>query len=119
MVKPTIDEDEDTDIIDYLALPSLHLTLGPFNKLWDVLVEIAPEINEVAKVLGTVRDDYFGGNFEGNETKKLLKNTDMIRKVLNENLHIFVDFMESLQAVRKPCFGFTLDQNYKECISFF
>jgi len=62
---------------------------------------------------------YFGSNFEGNETKKLLENTDMIRKVLDENLHIFVDCMESLQAVRKSGFGFTLDQNYKECINFF
>ena len=40
-------------------------------------------------------EDYFGNNFEGNETRKLLENTDMIREVLDDNLHIFVDCMES------------------------
>ena len=80
--------------------------------MWDELVQIAPEVNKVAIKLGTVRDEYrsdFGGNFEGNETRKLLENTHLIREVLEDNLHIFVDCMDSLQKVRKACFGFTLD----------
>ena len=38
---------------------------------------------------------------------------------MEDNLHIFVDCMESLQKVRKACFGFTLDGNYKEYIEDF
>ena len=83
-------------------------------------MSLTNEINEVAIKLGTViRDEYFGGNFEGNETRKLLENTHMIREVLEDNLHIFVDCMESLQKLRKFCFGFTLDENYKQCIKDF
>ena len=82
-------------------------------------MSLTNEIIEVAIKLGTVRDDYFGGNFEGNETRKLLENTHMIREVLEDNLHIFVDCMESLQKLRKSCFGFTLDENYKQCIKDF
>ena len=51
-----------TFIIDHLALPSLHLVLSAFNKLWNDLEEIA----EVAEDLGTVREDYHWRQFEGN-----------------------------------------------------
>ena len=43
----------------------------------------------------------------------------MIREVLDDNLHIFGDCMESLEKVRKACFGYSLDQNYKETIEDF
>ena len=47
------------------------------------------------KFLAKAKQTDFGGNFEGNETRKLLENTHMIREVLEDNLHIFVDCMES------------------------
>ena len=43
----------------------------------------------------------------------------MIREVLDDNLHIFGDCMESLEKVRKACFGYSLYQNYKETIEDF
>ncbi len=48
-----------------------------------------------------------------------MENTHRIREVLEDNLHIFVDCIESLQKVRKACFGFTLDGNYEEYIEDF
>ena len=61
-----------------------------------------------------MRADYFGKTWEGNETNKLLKHTTELKKIVPEYLHIFVDCMDSLNDVKKACFGFTLDQNYKE-----
>ena len=110
---------EDTYIIDYMALPALHLILGAFNKLWDNLLEVAPEINSVAQDLGTVREDYFGNNFEGNEVNKLLENTSKLRDVVDENLHIFIDCMDSLQAMKLSCFGYSLGPGWRKAIQRF
>ena len=38
---------------------------------------------------------------------------------MEDNLHIFVDCMDSLQKVRKACSGLTLDGNFKEYIEDF
>ena len=64
-------EDVNTFIIDYLALPALHLLIGPFNSLYKILEELAPEVNKVAEKLGAVKEDYFGKTFEGNETESM------------------------------------------------
>ena len=83
-------------------------------KLWKSVEIICPEINELSKKYSLVRADYFGKTWEGNETNKLLKHTTELKKIIPEYLHIFVDCMDSLNDVKKACFGFTLDQNYKE-----
>ena len=75
---------------------------------------ICPEINELSKKYSLVRADYFGKTWEGNETNKLLKHTTELKKIVPEYLYIFVNCMDSLNDVKKACFGFTLDQNYKE-----
>ena len=60
-----------------------------------------------------MREDYHGKQFEGNEVNKLLKNTSKIRSAIEDNLHIFVDTMESLKEVKDACFGYTLKEDYK------
>ena len=108
-----------TFIIDHLALSSLHLALSAFNKLWNDLEEIAPEINKVAEDLGTVREDYRGRLFEGNETNKLLENTSKIRAVIDDELQIFVNCMDSLYELKLACSGYSLQEDYKEKIKVF
>ena len=49
-------------------------------------------------------------------SNKLLKLTSELKKNVPEYLHIFVDCMDSQNDVKKACFGFTLEQNYKEKI---
>ena len=49
-------------------------------------------------------------------SNKLLKHTSELKKNVPEYLHIFVDCMDSQNDVKKACFGFTLEQNYKEKI---
>ena len=71
-------------------------------------------INDVALELNCVREEYFGKTFEGNETNKLLKNTDKLREVTDESLHIFIECMEGLLKVKQSCFGFTLEESYKK-----
>ena len=96
---PIITPNEDgvpTFVIDYLCLPALHLLLGPFNKLWKELELLAPEVNQVAASLHCAREGYFGKTFEGNETIKILENTEKLKSVIDENLHIFVECMEAL-----------------------
>ena len=44
--------------------------------------------------VGVVSCDQCGKTFEGNETTKLLKNTEKLKKVTDENLHIFIECME-------------------------
>ena len=56
---------------------------------------------------------YHGKQFEGNEVTKLLNNTSKIRSAIEDNLHIFVDTMESLKEVKDSCFGYTLKDDYK------
>ena len=94
-IDPKLGNGIETFIIDYLCLPSLHLVLGSFNKLWKELEIVEPRINDVALELNCVREEYFGKKFEGNETNKLLKNTDKLREVTDESLHIFIECMGS------------------------
>ena len=90
--------------------------LGPFNKLWKSLENLHSDINQLPLKYSLVREDYFGKTFEGNEVNKLLKHIDELRKILPEDDHIFVDNFESLNEVKQACFGFVLEENYKEKI---
>ena len=114
LVDPKLGNVDHTFVFDYLCLPSLHLVLGPFNKLWKELEILEPRINDVALGLNCVREEYFGKTFEGNETNKLLNNTDKLREVTDESLHIFIECMEGLLKVKQSCFGFALEESYKK-----
>ena len=70
-------------------------------------------INELPKKYHLIREDYFGKTFEGNETNKLLKHIGELTSLIPENVQIFIDTFESLDEVKKACFGFVLDDDHK------
>ena len=108
-----------------LALPCLHLTLGPVNKLWKCLEEkVGMQLmNNLAKNLNIVKDEYQGKTFEGKACKTILGNTDIMRvyfEVFEKEEYLpFIDTLEAFEQVVETCFGYTYHDNYEEKIDNF
>ena len=80
-------------------------------------------MNELAKVLNIIKDDYQGQTFEGNACKTILANTDIMRIFLEvndkEDYVPFIDTLESFEEVVETCFGFVYNENFEEKIELF
>ena len=108
--------------------PGLHLLLRSTNHIWVKLEELwveyvtdeTPEdqptppnpAEEFAKSIYMVRAEYHGGEFEGNQCERLLKNTEKLRQALPLHLHSYADCLESLKKVVDSTFSAHLDLNY-------
>ena len=72
------DIENDTPVICIIPPPELHLLIGPVNKLYDSLESEWPESEAWLKVCNIKREEYHGGQFAGNESRKLLKSIDKL-----------------------------------------
>ena len=100
--------------------------LGIFLYLYKLLATVMDtlgslvDIKEWPTALGITMHGYWA-QFDGNQTKKLLENVQVLRNMLrrdrevyeNEFVKIILLAMEEFDAVRKKCFG--LGQRKKQC----
>ena len=60
-------DDEDMLVLDKLCILSLHILIGIVNKLWKTLLYVVVQIEQFAKDLNLVKENYHSGEFEGNQ----------------------------------------------------
>ena len=53
--------------------PELHLMLGPVNTMYDQLSKVWPACEQWIERLYIKREDYHGGSFNGNGSRKLIR----------------------------------------------
>ena len=64
--------DDTTPVILLIPPPELHLLIGPVNKLYTALESVWPESENWLKSCNVKKEEYHGGSFAGNESRKLL-----------------------------------------------
>ena len=107
--------DENTPVILLVPPPELHLMLGPVNKMFDELLKVWPQAEKWSDILHIKREEYHGDQFNGNECRKLLKNTSVLREIAptpNLKIQKFIEAFEMINDVVKSCYVKNLAQNY-------
>ena len=101
----------------------LHLLLGVVNGLYDHLDKILKNnsftisASDWSVPLGLIHLAYYGGQFNGNQCKKLLLSTDRLEQILRMagTYHVAMPILDTFLAfneVRKACFGVLLDKEH-------
>lgn len=120
-------------IVNEIPPPELHLFIGFFNDLYDMVLKFDEILSEEwTDYSHAVREEYFGGTFEGNESRRLLNRTDTLKlKVLaqkereerenkdSSRLGKILEVTEVLEAFKMvvvSCFGWRLDGGYETAI---
>ena len=115
---------ESGSVIDFVALPELHLLLGIVNKLFAELKSADPQVaKEWAKKKLHLRATEWSEQFAGNECRKLLKNTKELRSIVNNlprnqrdkktKIKLLADAFESFHGLVNSCFGTVLRDTWE------
>lgn len=117
---PIISELDETLVLDKFPPPELHLLLGVVNKVFECLERMFPEISlEWAKFCNVQKELMHGGTFNGNSSRKLLKNVSFLEENLPLTFLLFAEVFNSFNIVVSSCFGKTLDENAAQHIETF
>eukprot|EP00733_Pompholyxophrys_punicea_P000585 Pompholyxophrys_punicea_v1_NODE_178_length_2994_cov_7.487581.p1 type:complete len:680 gc:universal NODE_178_length_2994_cov_7.487581:2498-459(-) len=106
--------------LDFVAPPGLHLLLGVFHKLYDAMKAKMRarqlQLHEAAlKKHCIFRSEYFGGSFEGNQVRKILKLLDSLHMLPGPELSA----LRELNRVVVACFGMHREADYQKRIADF
>ena len=114
--------DESTLVILLVPPPELHLLLGPVNTLYDELTKEWPQAEEWSTKLNIKREEYHGGKFNGNDSRKLIKNLSVLKEIApTPSLRIqdFIATYDAFNDVVTACYGKNLATNYIDKINTF
>lgn len=111
-------------IIEKITLPELHLMLGGVNKIFKELEKAYPVISaDWAQSCNVYQQRYHGGEFNGNSCRIILKKTDVLQRLAEENQCFgcieYVEVFRCLNQVVSSCFGKTLNPGYRTHINNF
>ena len=112
-------QDDTTPVLHIVPSPELHLMLGPVNTLFDEMSKVWPGSEEWLNGCHVKKSEYHGGQFEGNDCRKLLRNVDMLQELCPHEYHQFVDAFISFNDVVTLCYGRNLLPQYKTSLSNF
>ena len=121
VIHPTMlndDEEDNTPVILLIPPPELHLMTGPVNTMFSHLEAIWPESEQWPKLCNVKKSDYQGGQFTGNDCRKLLNG---VAKMPNPRGMVkkYADAFNSFNEVVSSCYGDELKDNYIERIQSF
>ena len=114
--------DDSTPIILLIPPPELHLLLGPVNKMYDEMLMVWQQGEEWSDRLYIKREEYHGGQFNGNDSRKLLKNIAVLKEITpstNKKVLDFIAAFEAFNDVVAACYTKKLASNYKEKLKAF
>ncbi len=82
-----------------------------------------PDTKEWEQACHVEKDAQFGGSFDGNACRRLLKNSDILDRIVCSNglfeCKKFVTAFKALDKVVESCFGANLEPMYKDHIAAF
>ena len=124
VIHPTMfasdDIDESTLILLLVPPPELHLLIGPVNTLYEELSKVWVGSENWIKKINIKREEYHGGSFNGNDSRKLLKNVGILKELLlPSQCKLFIEAFESFNDVVTACYGKHLSLDYKDKIKKF
>ena len=73
--------DDSTPVLTIVPPPELHLLLGPVNHLYNEINKVWPQGEDCLKSCFVKKSEYHGGSFEGNDCRKLLKNSNLLTEL--------------------------------------
>ncbi len=111
--------DMSTPVIYKVPPPELHLLLGTTQHLYDSLSKLWPGIDAWLASINITKSDYFGGCFEGNDARKILKNISSLEERCSEDLRSYIETFRKFDDVVSSCYRHDLAENYKDNIAEF
>jgi hypothetical protein len=121
--QPIIRLSDDTLVLDFIPPMELHLLIGVVNHLFKNLCQVWQNADEWPKMINIQQQPFHGGQFAGNECRKLLRNVDSLQQLAEKHACFlafpFIETLRKFDAVVHACFGNTLQQNYCELIEEF
>ena len=104
-------DDQDTPVVQVVPSPELHLLLGPTNLMIEELGKVWGECHAWLQSLHVTKEEYFGGNYEGNECRKILKKSNSLETRCPQEFQQFVKSLTTFNDVVASCFGKNLSNN--------
>ena len=122
--EPILSGSDETEVLDVLAPPELHLLLGVVNHLFQGMKRIWNGASIWPANLHITTSPYHGGeNFNGPACHKLLQNINQLELLAQNSssfqVQPFVQAFRNFRAVVHSCFGMSLDQDYARFIQAF
>lgn len=119
--QPIFTGNPETEIIDIIPPPELHLMLGVVNKLYGhMLRECEDDTEKWAKSCNVSREFVHGSpGFAGNACKTLLNKIDLLRAKCSVHCLKYVRCFNDFSSVVNSCFSSSLDEKFEVYISEF
>ena len=111
--------DDSTPVLTIVPPPELHLLLGPVNHLYNEINKVWPQSEDWLKSCFVKKSEYHGGSFEGNDCRKLLKNTNLLRELCPKEHEQYVNTFSFFNDLVSSCYGLELHPTYKANIAKF
>jgi len=96
---------------------------GIVKHIYENMVKEWPGAEVWLKHINVKQKDYHHGAFVGNDCKKMLKNTDILQKIAEDqnaySAQKYVNAFKCLNDVISSCFGMVLDTEYEHYIAQF
>ena len=121
VIHPPMLSDDDADltpVIQLIPLPELHLMTGPVNTMYKGLESVWPQSEEWLKACNVKKSEFHGGQFTGNDCRKLLKSVD---KIKNSSAIVkkYCNAFNAFNDVVISCYGDELKEDYISKINTF
>ena len=104
---------DDTPILHIVPPPELHLLIGPVNTLYDSLNNIRSDSELCLSACNVKKTEYHGGSFAGNDSRKLLKRTDVLKEMCPLEFKNYVETFKYFNEVVGACYGRELEHDYQ------
>ena len=78
-----------------------------------------PDCAKWAQLCNVEKDEYYGGTFNGNSCRKLLKNTDLLRSICPPIGLKYVSVFQAFNNVVESCYGDYLSPDFENHINEF
>ncbi len=114
--EPLLDGEDETEILDVIPPPELHLMLGAVNRIFDALNSAWGDDNAYkwASKNNITQIGYHGGCLEGNKCSLLLKKMPDLVHCVPDQLKKFAWALHYFDKMKKACFSAKLMSNYSE-----
>ena len=113
--------DLDQLVMDLAPPPQLHLHMGVVNLVMNVLINVWGLDAALAwcKWNLIIQRGYHGGQFDGNNSKKILERVNDLASSCPANCRPLVELLRAFHPIVSGCFGSSLDPCYHDLIKGF